>query len=156
MKGSIESRKIVELSKSLSTRATNDIHATNYADTFDISGFDSNSRYQNIAYVTGVRRGGKGERRARDAREDRTREDRGRGPPPLPKLPRSLILATFPPLLRPAMQATRTRIHKRITHQTQQKISRPYFVVRFFLRLTFFTAKAWFKRRILHAPKRIA
>ena len=27
--------------------------------------------------MTGVRRGGKGERRAREAREDRTREDRG-------------------------------------------------------------------------------
>ena len=25
-----------------------------------------------------------------------------------------------------------TRTHKRISHQTQQKISRPYFVVRFF------------------------
>ena len=81
MKGSIESRKIVELSKSLSTRATNDIHATNYADTFDTSGFDCNSRYQNIAYVTGVRRGRKGERRAREAREDWTREDRGDSPP---------------------------------------------------------------------------
>ena len=32
------------------------------------------------------------------------------------------------------------RAHKRITHQSQQKISRPYFVVRFFLRLTLFTA----------------
>ena len=29
--------------------------------------------------LTGVQRGGKGERRAREAREDRTREDRGRG-----------------------------------------------------------------------------
>ena len=132
MKGSIESRKIVELSKSLSTRATNDIHSTNYADTFDTSGFDCNSRYQNISYVTGVRRGGKGERRAREAPEDWTREDRGRGPPPLPKLPRSLILALSLPFLRPATQATRTRIYKRITHQTQLKISIPYFVVRFF------------------------
>ena len=35
-----------------------------------------------LACVAGVRRGGKGERRAREAheaREDRTREDRGRG-----------------------------------------------------------------------------
>ena len=33
-----------------------------------------------------------------------------------------------------------TRAHKRTTHQTQQKISRPYFVKRYiyFLRLTFF------------------
>ena len=41
-----------------------------------------------IACVAGVRRGGSGERRAREAREHRARED-----PPLPKLPRSLILA---------------------------------------------------------------
>ena len=32
-----------------------------------------------IACVAGVQRGGKGERRAREARGDRTREDRGRG-----------------------------------------------------------------------------
>ena len=32
-----------------------------------------------VVCVAGVQRGGKGERRAREAREDRTREDRGRG-----------------------------------------------------------------------------
>ena len=32
-----------------------------------------------LACMAGVRRGGKGERRAREVREDRTREDRGRG-----------------------------------------------------------------------------
>ena len=47
---------------------------------------------QPIAFVAGVRRGGKGERRAREAREDRTREDRGRY-----LLPPALIL-TFLPL----------------------------------------------------------
>ena len=31
-----------------------------------------------------------------------------------------------------------TRTHKHIIHHTQQKISRPYFVVKIFLRLTFF------------------
>ena len=34
---------------------------------------------RNIACVAGVRRGRKEERRAREAREDRMREDRGRG-----------------------------------------------------------------------------
>ena len=49
-----------------------------------------------IALVVGVRRRGKGERRASEAREDRTREDRD---------PPALILAFLPPFLRPATQA---------------------------------------------------
>ena len=35
------SRKLVDFN------SRSDIHATNYADTFDTSGFDCNSRYQN-------------------------------------------------------------------------------------------------------------
>ena len=51
--------------------------------------------------VAGVQTGGKGERRAREAREDRTREDRGRDRVP------SSSRAHFdlPPFLRPATQA---------------------------------------------------
>ena len=48
-----------------------------------------------------------------------------------------------------------TRTHKRITHQTQQKNSKPYFVVIFFLRLTFFyglTAKCLAVLRLMVNP----
>ena len=37
---------------------------------------------QQVACAAGVRRGGKGGRRASEAGEDRTRDDRGRGPSP--------------------------------------------------------------------------
>ena len=54
-----------------------------------------------------------------------------------------LNFGPFPPLLQPATQATRTRIHKRIASQIQLKISIPYFqfwldffTVNVFLRLT--------------------
>ena len=46
----------------------------------------------------GVRKGGKGERRAREAREDRTRKDRAHFDFPLSP--------GLPPFLRPATQAT--------------------------------------------------
>ena len=51
--------------------------------------------------MAGVRRGGKGERRASEAREDRTREDRalGRGPSP------SRAYFDFPPSLSTACRA---------------------------------------------------
>ena len=47
-----------------------------------------------VVCVAGVRRGGKGERRAREAREDRTREDRGRG-----RLQGRLSFSSFRPLI---------------------------------------------------------
>ena len=52
--------------------------------------------------MAGVGRGGKGERRACEAREDRTREDRGRGPSP------ARAHFDFPLFLRPATQANVT------------------------------------------------
>ena len=51
-----------------------------------------------VACVAGVRRGRKEERRAREAREDRTREDRVPSP--------SRAHFDFPPFLRPATQAS--------------------------------------------------
>ena len=41
-----------------------------------MDGLEVMSATGNVARVTGVRKGGKGERRAHEAREDRTREDR--------------------------------------------------------------------------------
>ena len=61
-----------------------------------------------LACVAGVRRGGKGERRASEVREDRTREDCGRGPSPSLAhfdFPPSLSTTFLPPFLRPATQA---------------------------------------------------
>ena len=56
-----------------------------------------------LACVAGVRRGGKGERRASEAREDRTREDRARGIQlPSPSCPHFDFL---PPFIRPDTQA---------------------------------------------------
>ena len=49
-----------------------------------------------IACMVGVRRGGKGERRAREAREDRTREDSSL---PFYGLPSRLNKATAPSIL---------------------------------------------------------
>ena len=61
-----------------------------------------NFSYENeLACMVGVLRGGKGERRAREAREDRTREDRGWEY----FLPLALMLTFLPPFLRPATQA---------------------------------------------------
>ena len=54
-----------------------------------------------LACVAGVRREGKGERRASEVREDRAWEDRGRS-----LLPPALILTFLPPFLWPATQAT--------------------------------------------------
>ena len=57
--------------------------------------------HSKLACVAGVRRWGKGERRAREAREGRTREDRGRGRPfSIPRL-----FFDFPSFLRPATEA---------------------------------------------------
>ena len=58
-----------------------------------------------VACVAGVRRGGEGERRAHEAREQ-TREDRGRGrlQGRYPSDP-ALILTFLTPFLRPATQA---------------------------------------------------
>ena len=47
--------------------------------TFPSQNIPSLFNYGHVACVAGVRRGRKEERRAREAREDRTREDRGRG-----------------------------------------------------------------------------
>ena len=63
----------------------------------------SESLRKKLACVAGIRRGGKGERRASEAREDRTREDRARGIQlPSPSCPHFDFL---PPFIRPDTQA---------------------------------------------------
>ena len=69
----------------------------------NVSAIERKTDYQqstgSLACVAGVRRGRKEERRAREAREDRTREDR------IPS-PSSRAHFDFPHFLRPATQAT--------------------------------------------------
>ena len=65
--------------------------------------------------MAGVQRRGKGERRAREAREDRTREDRGRDRVPSP----SRAHFDFAPFLRPATQATYHVLWSRHVHGYQ-------------------------------------
>ena len=66
-----------------------------------------------LACMAGVQRRGKGERRAREAREDRTREDRGRDRVPSP----SRAHFDFAPFLRPATQATYHVLWSRHVHR---------------------------------------